>query len=73
MKYIKRGLKPSETVDTLIREKVQNILADIKQNRETAALEYSKKLDRWQGEVVLSEEKRTALIQQVSIRSSIYI
>ncbi len=65
MKYIKRALKDEEAVDTSIREKVEFMLADIEQNGETAALDYSKKLDNWHGNVVLSDKKRAALIKQV--------
>ncbi len=39
------------------REIVENILKDIEQSKEEGCKEYSKKLDKYEGDVVVSKEK----------------
>jgi len=65
MEYIKQVPAPDEAADRSIRKTVEAMLDDIEQGGEASALDYAKKLDDWKGDVVLSDEKRAALIDQV--------
>ena len=65
MEYIKRAPAPDEASDRFIRETVETMLVDIKTGGEASALDYAKKLDHWEGDVVLANEKRADLIAQV--------
>ena len=65
MEFIKQAPAPDASIDQSVRQTVETMLVDIEQGREQAALNYAKKLDDWQGDVVLSDEKRTTLIEQV--------
>lgn len=65
MKYIKKAKKTAEDHSLDIRGQVKKILLDIEQRREEAVIELAKKFDNWEGDFVLSEEKKQALIDQV--------
>ncbi len=65
MKHIKAPGKSTEEQDKKIAGIVETMLAEIKQNGEKAVLEYAKKLDGWQGNVILSDEKKQSLISSV--------
>lgn len=65
MEYIKRAHKTAEGHSQNIRVKVKDILADIEQRGEQAVIELAKKFDNWEGDFVLSEKKKQALIDQV--------
>ena len=65
MEFVKRAPAPDAVADRSIRETVESMLANIEQGREASALDYAKKLDDWVGDVVLCDEKRAALIEQV--------
>ncbi|TKR54431.1 histidinol dehydrogenase [Allopusillimonas ginsengisoli] len=51
--------------DQTIRDRVETMLSDIEQRREAAVIDYAKRLDNWEGEFVLSPQKRKALIGKV--------
>ena len=55
--YLKKSPKTSSTDDTKTREIVENILKDIEQSKEEGCKEYSKKLDKYEGDVVVTKEK----------------
>ena len=55
--YLKKSPKTSSTDDTKTREIVENILKDIENSKEEGCKEYSKKLDKFEGNVVVSKEK----------------
>jgi len=57
IQYLKKSPKTSSTDDTKTREIVENILKDIEQTKEEGCKEYSKKLDKYEGDVVVSKEK----------------
>ena len=57
IQYLKKSPKTSSTDDTKTREIVENILKDIEQSKEEGCKEYSKKLDKYEGDVVVSKEK----------------
>jgi len=65
MEFIKQAPAPDGATDRSIRQTVEAMLVDIEQGREATALNYAKKLDDWDGDVVLSDAKRAALIAQV--------
>ena len=65
MEYIKRAPTPPDESDIQIRQTVETILTDIEQNGEAAVLQYASELDNWDGDVILSKEKRSELIKEV--------
>ena len=65
MEYIKQAPAPDQSVDRSIRETVETILADIERGGENTALDYARKFDDWDGQVVLSDAKRAELIEGV--------
>ena len=65
MEYIKKAEKTAEGNSDRIRGTVKEILADIEKNGEQAVMDLARKFDNWEGEFVLSPEKKKALIDQV--------
>ncbi|OXY81614.1 histidinol dehydrogenase [Oceanimonas doudoroffii] len=67
MEYLKRAAAENEVAqeDERIQAVVKDMLANIKRNGETAVREYARQFDNWQGDFVLSEQKKIALIEQV--------
>jgi Histidinol dehydrogenase len=55
--YLKKSPKTSSTDDTKTRKIVEDILKDIEQSKEEGCKEYSKKLDKYEGDVVVTKEK----------------
>jgi sulfopropanediol 3-dehydrogenase len=65
MEYIKKAVKTAESDTEKIRGIVEGILSDIKKNREKAVIELAKKFDNWEGEFILSPQKKQRLIDKV--------
>lgn len=65
MKHIKSPIVDAVAEDTKTRGLVTEMLARIREGGEEAVRNYAKTLDGWEGEFVLSDEKREALISQV--------
>ncbi len=65
MEYIKKALKTAESDTNKVRGIVQGILSDIEANREDAVIELARKFDNWEGEFILSPEKKQRLIDMV--------
>ena len=65
MEYIKKATKSTEEDSSDAREIVRGLLTDIKQRGEAAVREIAKKFDKWEGDFVLSEEKKQRLIASV--------
>ena len=57
IQYLKKSPKTSSTDDTKTREIVEGILKDIEKTKEEGCKEYSKKFDKYEGDVVVSKEK----------------
>ncbi len=57
IQYLKKSPKTSSTDDTKTREIVENILKDIEKSKEEGCKEYSKKFDKYEGDVVVSKER----------------
>jgi len=66
MKHIKTPLADAVAEDTKTRALVTEMLAKIREGREDVVRDYAKTLDGWEGDFVLSDEKRDRLIAQVS-------
>ena len=67
LQYLKKSKKKSETGISDVQEIVQRILDDIEVRRETAALEYAKKFDKYNGNIQLTNieiEKACDLVPQ---------
>lgn len=65
MEYIKKAVKTAESDTRKIRGIVSDILADIEQRGEAAVVELARKFDGWEGDFILSEEKKKRLIAAV--------
>lgn len=65
MEYLKKAGKTADSNTEQIRGIVQEILSNIAQNGEKAVTELAKKFDGWEGDFILSEEKKQRLIATV--------
>lgn len=65
MEHLKSAQISSAADSDNVTAAVQAMLARIEAGREDAVLELAAEFDNWQGDVVLSDEKRQALIEQV--------
>ncbi len=65
MEYLKKAKKTAEGHSQNIRGTVEQILADIEERGEAAVIELARKFDKWEGDFILSDEKKQALIGQV--------
>jgi sulfopropanediol 3-dehydrogenase len=65
LEYIKQANITAEINSDNIRGRVKEILADIEARKEQAVADLAKELDGWEGEFILSPEKKKALIEQV--------
>ena len=65
MEYLKKALKSAEGNSLEAREIVTKVLADIKEGGEDAVRALARKFDNWEGEFILSDEKRQKLIDSV--------
>ncbi len=65
MLKVKQAKITSEQSDRQVRDSVETMLADIDQRGETAVAELAKKFDNWDGNFVLSNEKKQRLIDSV--------
>jgi len=71
--YLKKATKTPETETATAQKVVSEMLSDIEARGETAVREYSKKLDHWSGDIVMSAEQIEAAIKEVpaSVRRDI--
>jgi len=58
-------LKTAESNNTAVREIVQGILNDVEKRGEEAIQELARRFDGWEGELILSDEKKKRLIDSV--------
>lgn len=63
--YIKKATRTAATDEADVRKTVQEILDAIEQGGEDAAREYSARFDKWDGEVVVSDEARATAIKSL--------
>lgn len=65
MEYIKKAALSFEQASEKKRTLVKDLLDDIKARGETAVREMAKTFDGWEGDFILSQEQKAALIAQV--------
>jgi len=65
MEYIKKALKTATTNTQEIRTIVKSLLSDIEAGGEATVHELARKFDNWEGDFILSEEKKQKLIATV--------
>lgn len=65
MEFLKKASNSAEENSQEARELVVKILADIKAGGEEAVRELARKFDKWEGDFILSEEKKQKLIASV--------
>ena len=63
--YLKKAAKTPETETSTAQQVVNEMLANIEKNGEAAVKEYSFKLDKWAGEIVMSQEAINAALADV--------
>lgn len=56
VKYLKKAAKTPETETATAQKVVTEMLAEIQKNGESAVREYSRKLDKWEGDIIMSPE-----------------
>ena len=62
IEYLKRAEKTPETETATAQKVVNDMLAEIQKNGEAAVKDYSLKLDKWSGDIILTDaeiKKRT--------------
>jgi len=64
-KYLKRASKTSTTDATDVRQTVETILSEIESGGDAVALDYARKFDQYEGNVVLTAEEIAAAIDKV--------
>ena len=57
IEYIKKSEKKAESDQSGVQETVQKILHEIEKQGNKAAIKFTKEFDKWDGEILLSEEK----------------
>ena len=68
MEFLKKATKSTEQNSQEARDVVLKVLADIKEGREEAVRELARRFDKWEGDFILSEEKKQKLIASVPER-----
>ncbi len=68
MKYIKKALKAADSDNEKIRGIVKELLGNIEERGEQAVYELAKKFDNWEGDFILSREKKEKLIASIPER-----
>lgn len=63
--YLKKAAPRPEMENTGIREVVSSMLTNIERDGEEAVRHYAKELDRWEGDIVLSDSDRAAACARV--------
>ncbi len=58
VEYLKRATHTEETGQTDVRARVEAMLAEIAQGGEAAVRRYGAQHDKWQGEIVVSDQTR---------------
>ena len=57
IKYIKKALKTPSSDEVETRQRVQEILQQIENTREEGIKEISRKFDKYEGDIILSQDK----------------
>ena len=62
IKYLKKSPKKPSTDDLKTRDIVQKLLVDLEKSREEGCKDFTKKFDKYEGEIIVSKDK----ISQIS-------
>ena len=65
IEYLKTASKTAETETATAQKVVTEMLADIQQRGEVAVREYAHKLDKWDGEIILSPQAIAAATSDI--------
>jgi sulfopropanediol 3-dehydrogenase len=65
IEYLKRAPKTAATGEADVRATVQTMLAEIEAGGEAKAADYARRLDKWEGEIVVSAEARARAAEKV--------
>jgi len=68
MEYLKKAAKTPETESGAARKVVDEMLAQIRRGGEAAVREYARKLDKWEGEILLSPAEAERRIRSIDPR-----
>ena len=68
MEHLKRAEADAEKEDLKVREAVEIMIANIREQGENAVRSYAREFDGWEGDFALGSEKKAALIAEVSER-----
>ena len=63
--YLKKAAKTPETETSTAQQVVTEMLANIEKNGESAVKEYAAKLDKWSGDIVMSESTINKILADV--------
>ena len=63
--YLKKASKTAETETATAQRVVSEMLGEIQQRGEAAVLEYARKLDHWEGDIVMSQQAIDAAIKDI--------
>jgi sulfopropanediol 3-dehydrogenase len=63
--YLKRAPKTAASGEADVRATVQTMLSEIEASGEAKAAEYARRLDKWQGDIVVSDEDRAKAAARV--------
>ena len=65
IKYIKKADKTASSDEVETRQRVQDILKDIESGRDDSIKEISRKFDKYEGDVIISQEKIDGIIKNL--------
>ena len=63
--YLKKAVKTPDTETSNAQQVVTEMLANIEKNGESAVKEYALKLDKWSGDIVMSDQAINAVLADV--------
>ncbi|MEK7436733.1 MAG: histidinol dehydrogenase [Pseudomonadota bacterium] len=63
--YLKKASKTAETETATAQKVVKEMLAEIQQRGEEAVREYSRKLDKWEGDIIMSPKAIAVAIKDI--------
>ncbi len=58
--YLKKAIRSAETGQTDVRAAVEAMLAELAREGDAAAIRYTRDLDKWDGDIIVSDAARIA-------------
>ena len=68
VRYLKRAEKTAATGEQDVRASVQAILDEIEAGGDEAARDYARRFDKWEGDIVVTDEERAAAADAVNVQ-----